>query len=220
MSPKENLASMSQEKKPTRLIFRMENKLQPAPPVSEEERLRAAREKSEEYRNPKEVFDQHGDVVKEIDEWANIVTQRIDEAMRNGEFENLAGRGKPMRLEKNPFVPEGHEMANAILKNNDMTPNWIADRKATLQSIETWRGEFDRIVAEASSAWVAASTDKRRVQIRERWERWIAHWQEEIIELNRRIETHNLTQPIKHLEIFKLRLDDELKRVGMARLLE
>jgi hypothetical protein len=211
---------MSQEKKPSRLIFRADNKLHAEPAVSEEERLRAAREKSEEYRNPKEVRDQHGDKVQELDEWANLVTKRIEEAMRRGEFDNLAGNGKPMRLEKNPFVPEGHEMANAILKNNEMTPTWIADRKETLRSIEAWRSEFQRIVGEASSAWVAAGTDKRRVQIRERWAGWLIRWQDEIIELNRRIETHNLTQPIKHLEIFKLRLDDELKKVGMARTLE
>jgi DnaJ family protein C protein 28 len=211
---------MSQEKKPSRLVFRMDNKLHIEPTISEEERLRLAREKSEQYRNPNEVLDQNGDVVKELDEWANLVTKRIEEAMRRGEFDNLAGRGKPIHLEKNPYVPEGQEMANAILKNNDVTPTWIADRKEMLRAIEAWRDEFQRVVSQASSAWVAAGTDKRRQQIRDRWASWLLRWEDELTELNRRIGTFNLVQPINHLEIFKLRLDDELKRVGMARTLE
>jgi hypothetical protein len=37
------------------------------------------------------------------------------------------------------------------------------------------------------------------------------------VELNRRIGMLNLKQPIAHLEIFKLRLDDELRQVNATR---
>jgi hypothetical protein len=207
---------------PSRLIFKPHSKAAPRveAPMSEEERLRLAREKAEKYRNPEQVIDEQGDVVERMDEYATLVTKRIEEAMRKGEFDNLAGSGKPMRLEKNPFVPEGQEMANAILKNNNMTPNWIADRNEMLAAIERWRTEFQRVAGEANGAWAAAGSDQRRVKVREVWARWLDRWSEEIKELNRRIGTHNMMQPIKHLEIFKLILDDELKKVGMARTLE
>src|SRR5690606_25944022 len=112
------------------------------------------------------------------------------------------------------------QMAFRLLKNNDLVPSWIADRKEMLRAVEQWREQFQGIVGQAHTAWVAAGSDQRRVQIRESWARWIARWEDEITEINRRINTHNLMQPITHLEIYKLRLDDELRKVGMARTLD
>jgi hypothetical protein len=116
-----------------------------------------------------------------------------------------------------PFVPEDQQMAFRLLKNNDLTPAWIGERKEMLRAIENWRGQFQHVVGEAHSAWIAAASDERRVQVRESWARWLVRWDAELVELNRRIGLFNLKQPITHLEIFKLRLDDELRRVGMAR---
>jgi hypothetical protein len=213
---------MSQEKrKSSRLIFKPVAKGKPRVQerLGDEERLRAAREKAEQYRNPRPSIEEDDSVTK-MDEWANLVSSRIDEAMRRGEFDNLRGHGKPMRIERNPFVPEDRQMANDILKNNEMTPVWIAERKEMLAAIESWRAHFHQITKEAHSAWIAAAGDARRVQLRQSWARWLARWDDELIDLNRRIGTFNLKQPITHLEIFKLRLDDELRKVGMARILD
>ena len=204
---------------PSRLVFKPPTKAGPRSSEAEE-RLRIAREKAAEYRDPKDVIDEYGDKVQTLDEWADLVSNRIEEAMRRGDFDNLAGHGKPMPVDNDPFVPEEQKMAFRLLKNNDMVPSWIADRKEILRSVESWRVEFKRIVGEAHTAWIAASTDARRVQIRERWDGWITRWEDEIKEINRRINTINLQQPITHLEIFKLRLDDELRKVGMARTLD
>lgn len=206
----------------TRLIFKPPSRELPKaePRLSEEERLRLAREKAAEYVNPPIPVDKDGEPITEMDEWADLVSKRIEEAMRRGDFDNLTGRGKPMRVEREPFVPEEQQMAYKLLKNNDMAPNWIAERKEMLRSIENWRAEFQRVAGEAKSAWVAAATDARRVQVRERWERWVSRWEDEIIELNRRIGNFNLIQPVRHLEIFKLRLDYEMRKIGMARTLD
>jgi hypothetical protein len=214
---------MSQDNhQPPRLIFRPTPKTvsQAQSKAREEERLRAAREKAAEYRNPKPPIPNDEDKVHAIEEWADLVTKRIDEAMRRGDFDRLSGHGKPMRVDKDPFVPEDQQMAFSLLKNNDMVPTWIADRKEMLRSMEQWREEFGRIVSEAHSAWVAAGSDERRVQVRQRWERWLTRWEDEIAEINRRIAILNLKQPVTQLEVYKLRLDDELRKVGMGRTLE
>jgi hypothetical protein len=214
---------MSQDKhRSSRLIFGplAKNALHAEPRASEEERLRAAREKAAEYRNPEPPAKDEGDKVRAIEEWADLVSKRIEEAMRRGDFDKLAGHGKPMRVDRDPFVPEDQQMAFNLLKNNDMTPTWIADRKETLRSVEQWREQFQRVVGEAHSAWIAAGSDARRVQIRQSWERWLARWEDEIAEINRRINTLNLKQPVARLEVYKLRLDDELRKVGMGRTLE
>jgi hypothetical protein len=56
-----------------------------------------------------------------------------------------------------------------------------------------------------------------RAYLRQRWERQVAIWEAEILELNRRITTLNLQQPVAHLEVFKLILDEELARLGVSR---
>ena len=216
------------KRQPSRLIFQPQAKTAPKIEAlpTEEERLRAAREMAAEYRTPKtplpgkpekksEPADDDG--VRPIEEWADIVTTRIEEAIRRGDFERLPGHGKPMRQEQEPFVPATKQMAYSILKNNDLTPSWIGERKEMLSAVEKWRADFRHVVSEAHSAWVAASSETRRVKIQESWARWLTRWEHEIVELNRRIGIFNLTQPITHLEIFKLQLDNELRQVGMTR---
>lgn len=222
---------MRQEKRqPTRLTFQPQSKAVPKVEVlpSEEERLRAAREKASEYRAPKPPLPKNpatnadpadDDGVRPIEEWADVVTTRIEEAMRRGDFDRLSGHGKPMNLAPEPFVPATQQMAYSILKNNDLTPSWIGERKEMLNAVEEWRADFQRVVGEAHSVWVAASSEARRVKIQESWARWLLRWETEIEEINRRIGNFNLKQPITHLEIFKLRLSDELRKVGMTRTL-
>ena len=51
-----------------------------------------------------------------------IAEQRILEAQRNGEFDNLPGKGKPLRLEDLSWVPEDLRMAYHLLKNAHVLP--------------------------------------------------------------------------------------------------
>jgi DnaJ-like protein len=51
-----------------------------------------------------------------------IAEQRILEAQRNGDFDNLPGKGKPLRLEDLSWVPEDLRMAYHLLKNAHVLP--------------------------------------------------------------------------------------------------
>jgi hypothetical protein len=51
-----------------------------------------------------------------------IAEQRILEAQRNGEFDNLPGKGKPLRLEDLSWVPEDLRIAYHLLKNAHVLP--------------------------------------------------------------------------------------------------
>lgn len=59
--------------------------------------------------------------------WGKIVEEQIRDAEQNGEFDNLSGRGKPLRFlteEENPL--EGDlKMAHHILRNAQSAPFWI-----------------------------------------------------------------------------------------------
>src|SRR5262245_7365051 len=51
-----------------------------------------------------------------------LAEQRILEAQRNGEFENLAGKGKPLEIEDLSALPEDLRMAYHVLKNAHVLP--------------------------------------------------------------------------------------------------
>lgn len=59
----------------------------------------------------------------------NIAERRIAEAQERGDFDNLPGTGKPLRLEDDSAVPEELRMAYKILKNAGCLPPELADRK-------------------------------------------------------------------------------------------
>lgn len=54
--------------------------------------------------------------------FTRIVEERILEAQKAGMFDNLPGRGKPLRLEDQTWVPEDLRMAYHILKNARVLP--------------------------------------------------------------------------------------------------
>ncbi len=53
---------------------------------------------------------------------AKIAEERIKQAIENGDFDNLPGAGKPLRLEDETWIPEDLRAAYRILKNAGCIP--------------------------------------------------------------------------------------------------
>jgi DnaJ family protein C protein 28 len=185
----------------------------------------SARKRAQDY---KQNQNQHGaaeataqtqrqPTVRPIEEWCDLVSQRIEQAINEGLFDNLPNKGKPLRLERNPFVPEEQIMAFDLLKNNELTPDWIGRRVETLHAIEHWRAKLQK----ASVAYA----QRRRTLLNQAdqaglaaldlaWAAQLEGWRTELHQLNQRIEIINLEQPVAYLEIFKLRLEEEVQRAS------
>ena len=65
-----------------------------------------------------------------------IAEERIREAMRRGEFDDLPGKGEPLSLEDDSHLPPDIRMAYKILKNADCLPQEVELRKE-IQNMET-----------------------------------------------------------------------------------
>jgi hypothetical protein len=66
-----------------------------------------------------------------IEDWDDWIEKEIQEAMERGEFSDLPGHGKPLRIESNPFDPS-MDMAYSRLKNAGYAPTWMElDREIT-----------------------------------------------------------------------------------------
>ncbi len=53
--------------------------------------------------------------------WRDLVEEILGEARENGEFDNLPGKGKPLRLQDDVYAGD-KALAYHLLKNNDMAP--------------------------------------------------------------------------------------------------
>jgi hypothetical protein len=51
-----------------------------------------------------------------------LAEERISDAIRRGEFDNLPGRGKPLNLEDDRHIPEDLRLAYKVLKNASCLP--------------------------------------------------------------------------------------------------
>jgi Domain of unknown function (DUF1992) len=69
--------------------------------------------------------------------FARVAEERIREAQREGAFDNLPGKGKPLELEDQSLIPEELRMSYHILKNAHVLPPEAELRKEikTLQDL-------------------------------------------------------------------------------------
>ncbi len=64
-----------------------------------------------------------------------IVEQRMKEAQRTGEFDDLPGKGKPLTLDDDSMIPEELRVGYRILKNHGAVPPEL-ERYREIQHLE------------------------------------------------------------------------------------
>ncbi len=144
----------------------------------------------------------------------SLIEEIIQEGQEKGLFDNLRGKGKPLNLQKNPYAVD-MELANELLKENDLPPAWILQRNKILAKIAKLRAEIERQWAWHQREIAVATANKGQLTLR--WDDHCLRWIDDIAALNKGIESFNWKRPLDNLEIFKLNLDDELKRAHAVR---
>lgn len=84
-----------------------------------------------------------------------LADRRIEDAMREGKFDNLPGKGKPLELEPMPADENARMMwwALRIMKNADVTPDEVRLRK----QIDTLKDELATASSEARVTFLATA---------------------------------------------------------------
>ena len=72
--------------------------------------------------------------------FTKIVEERIRKAQRQGAFENLAGSGKPLKLEEDSHIVEELRLSYKILKNADCLPPEVELKKEIERTEDLLRG--------------------------------------------------------------------------------
>ena len=84
---------------------------------------------------------------------AGIAERKIQDAIDDGLFDNLPGRGQPLDLSVNPFEPPGMGAINRLLKHNRVLPPWLLIE----QEIEAGRA----LALGVLTRWEASETNLR-----------------------------------------------------------
>ena len=86
-----------------------------------------------------------------MDAFEKIVERRIQEAIRNGEFDNLLNRGKPINLDEDCLVPPELRMAYRVLRNSGCIPpeleirNEIISLRSMINSLDDDKERMKKI---------------------------------------------------------------------------
>jgi len=59
----------------------------------------------------------------------SLTEKKLREAIENGEFDDLPGKGEPIDLNENPFEDPDLRVVHRLLRNAGFAPAWIEERK-------------------------------------------------------------------------------------------
>jgi len=90
--------------------------------------------------------------------------------MEEGQFENLPGKGKPLKLDTNPHADPAEDTLYRILSKNGCAPEWVELNKEIRSKISEWRMSLKKAWATKCggdhSEWVESS-ENLKLQLRE-----------------------------------------------------
>lgn len=131
----------------------------------------------------------------------------ISKAMQEGQFDDLPGKGKPLKLDENPFADPEWELALHMLKSSGYSLPWIEARQAIEKELAEARANLKR-------AWEwrqnALAQGQSATQIEMQWRQREKAFREQIAELNKRIRDYNLQAPSDRFHLFILNAEREL----------
>jgi DnaJ family protein C protein 28 len=149
-------------------------------------------------------------------EFNDLIEDLIQEGRERGVFDNLRGKGQPLNLQSGLYEND-RKLANELMKEHDVLPLWLARRNTVNLVIEELRDSIGRHWQRHEQAYRLTQDDTRHKALNLSWGAQCRAWEGEIKTINKQIEDYNLRRPGQGMEMFKLRLDDELKRAGARR---
>ncbi|XP_045140700.1 dnaJ homolog subfamily C member 28 [Echinops telfairi] len=118
-----------------------------------------------------------------------LVEDLIQESMAKGDFDNLSGKGKPLKKFSgcSYIDPMTHNL-NRILIDNGYQPEWILMQKEIKDSIEQLR---EAILASRKKLGNPMTPNEQK-----QWDQVCEQFQENVRKLNKRIDDFNLIVPL------------------------
>jgi hypothetical protein len=89
-----------------------------------------------------------------------LVEEKIRQAMADGEFDNLSGKGKPLDLDAYFAAPEDTRLAFSMLKN----AGFIPEQMELLKEVDSLKAALDKNPGEDEKKLIKKKIDERRLR--------------------------------------------------------
>ena len=137
-------------------------------------------------------------------QYHDYIEEQIHQAQERGEFDNLPGFGKPLKLENNPY--EGDKaMGYSMLKSNGLAPREVElfkEIRTEYERAEAKLAKLCRRGQELRHRRVAPFPSEKRV-FNNAVEKAAGEYERALRELNRKILTLNLVVPLPmHMSMY------------------
>lgn len=138
------------------------------------------------------------------------IEEIIRQAIEEGEFDDLPGKGKPLQIEQNPHQDPDWRATHHILKSSGFTLPWIEslrEIKANLLQAQ------DRLLRVWS--WRQDQQDHtfQTEFIESEWMKASENFQERIASINNQIRTYNLEVPNDRFQLPLVNASQEIEKV-------
>jgi len=147
-----------------------------------------------------------------MNRWESLIDQKIREAMEQGEFDNLSGKGAPIDLSENPFEDRDWRTAHRLLRNADFAPSWIEESKDIDAELVVARTDLSRV-------WIVlqnARGNEFEKSAEARWGKSLKAFRAQAAQLNRRIAAWNLKVPAGSFQRKMIDGEREIARIRVG----
>ena len=137
------------------------------------------------------------------------VEDQIQKAQQDGQFDNLRGRGKPLtHLDSDAF--------EQLVKEQGFRPHFVELDAEIRARIEVARQAVRRTYEWVMQARAGGSVDRHYAQ--DEWRKALSIFDRRLAEINQLIQTFNLElpEPLRHLQRFPLKREEELQKLGLV----
>ena len=136
-----------------------------------------------------------------MNRFESLTEKKLREAIENGEFDDLPGKGEPIDLRENPFEDPDLRTVHRLLRNAGFAPAWIEERKDIDAELAAAQTKLTR-------AW-ALFGEEGKAKFEAEWERSVKEFREQVVALQQRIRIYNLKAPAavfhrKHIDVERI----------------
>jgi DnaJ family protein C protein 28 len=131
----------------------------------------------------------------------------IQNAIARGEFDNLAGKGKPLNLQENQFVDQDWKLAYSLLEQHSFVLPWMEDRTYIEETLKREKENLQR-----TWEWFS-SRPKGDALAADEWQQAVSKFNEIGEELNKQIDRYNLSIPADVFYRPRINIEREIEEV-------
>lgn len=150
-----------------------------------------------------------------MDRWQSLIDQQLQEILKNGSA-HLPGAGKPLDLGDDPNTPADMQLAYKIMRDNDITPDWIflgkeldVEREALLDRLGKAYTSYLGQMGDAKRAGSASA----EADAQDRWRTAQQKTREAAAQYNKKLLNYNLKLPSGLPQRANVDFERELKRI-------